>query len=780
MANIQTSRPKWRHRLLASLFSARALKWVALLALGLFIYLIYPSFGLGQYLDREALLRGDQPTRVLDREGRVLSELFIHRYGTLKAGDIPRKCEDFLLFVEDDGFHDHFGFSPLSILRAFFVNLFSFEIRQGGSTLTQQLARLLLNDRRRSLQRKVTELSLALILEFYLSKREILAMYMNRVYLGHGAYGFQNAARFYFQKDLSALNDFETILLVSLPAAPNGYSPLKHTNRSFRRTRAIIDSMLADSASPLTVGPREVYRQLSEFYGKLNRSPNETFFGKFSSQFPTVTEYVRDWMLRRFGNEAIYREGYTVHTTLDRDMLTATENITEKYIARRDKNLRPRMAVPEDKKAKAKFYKKLKATRVERKIKERAHLAELAGLLTGSPVTGLRYQKKQKAAPATGILSQDNRLQVAVTGLDVSTGNILFVKGSAGFSAGNQFNRAFFAYRQTGSSIKPIIYSSAIASKTLTAASILNDSPVFFEDSIQGKKDWLPENYDYQYAGPVTVRDALARSINIPAILAAQKTGFDNLAFYYKKFFFPTEKEFKKRWDPVLSIAIGSLEFSTLEMALAYSAFPRGGTIAPPRMIQKISDRSGKTILENPPDLPFIYQGKTRRVFSPEVARIMVSLTRGSGRRSKAYNGGLKGPMGGKTGTSNHYKDAWFAGYTPDVVMAVWVGYDNPAFSMGPAGNGTGMASLLWGKIMAAVQKTIPEPGKSFQVGGKDIVYRTICRKTGYLAGKSCPSKYRRREIFLKSRVPAMTCYSQDPSHTGGGAVGQYVAPQFD
>ena len=516
--------------------------WKYIILTGLFlaaIYYIYPSLFLGKYFFKENLLRIDKASQIIDRKNRVISELFSTRYGSLEADKLPEKMSKVLLYVEDSRFFYHFGLDPISIVRAFFKNVFSGSYKQGGSTITQQYARIILNDRSKNLRRKVTEAVLALIIEWKLDKEEILAEYMNRVYLGHGAHGFQNAAFFYFNKDLDDLNLFECALLASLPSAPNRYSPLKYINKSFSRVRIVAESIRDDEPDFASGEELEaLYKQMSSFYGKLNRSPTETIFGRLSARYPTVTEYVRGQLVKTVGNEAIYSGGYKIYTTIDLDYQSVVEKVTEKYIRGRRKDVRPKLALPEDKDRKKKYLRKLRAGKLKRAFSDKRELYSILGLLGGAD---LQLYDEVESLRFRGGIGQKakNSLQASVVGIEANTGRILFVKGGVGFSPKNQFNRAFNGYRQTGSAIKPVIYSTAIENGILHTTSLLNDSPKFYFKALGDEKDWLPENFDYVYKGEVTVRQALARSINIPAILTAEKTGMENLADNFRQFFLP-------------------------------------------------------------------------------------------------------------------------------------------------------------------------------------------------------------------------------------------------
>jgi penicillin-binding protein 1A len=728
-------------------------KLILLLFVIYFIYLLYPSIFLGRYFFKENIIKKAHPSRIYDRNGKLVAELFSKKYGNIRVDKIPELMSQVLLFVEDNRFYYHFGVDPISVSRAFLKNIYTASIKEGGSTITQQLARIIINDRSKTIRRKITEANLAVILEIKLSKEEILTEYMNRVYLGHGAYGFGNAARFYFNKDVHKLNLFECILLSTLPAAPSGYSPIKKIDKSFIRVKIIIDTLFDEMPSFMNnVNSKKLYRQMSRYYGRLNRSPTETFFGEFSSEYPTITEYVRNLLAKKFDEVDLYSGGYKIYTTIDAEYQKIVENITEKYIAEKRKTTQPRLVIPDDKDKKKKFYTAIRKNKVQKSFSKRADILQILSLLYGNPLDLYPANSPKKFKSGLTELPQKG-LQAAVVGVELNTGKILFVKGGVQFSAGNQFNRAFNGYRQTGSSIKPIIYSTGIENNRLRSTTLLNDSPQFYEQALGKDKDWLPENYDYQYKGEVTVRQALARSINICAILAAEKTGMDLIADQYKEFFFPEPKLFQKRFKSDLSIAIGSLEFTPLEVSLAYSAFVQRGTIHRPRVILKVTDRNDQQIFHNWEKNWEKYPLK-RTVFNSDVAEVMVSLLENSGRFSRVTSAGFYKKFAGKTGTTNYFKDAWFIGFTPEIVMAIWVGFDNHVYGMGKGSGGSGMASALWGQIMKDIYKN--KKTGIFKYKHPRAVKARVCLDSQNLARKDCPKKS--KDLFTSSNYPKKKC----------------------
>lgn len=667
------------------------------------------------------------PTKILDRNGQMVSEIFQKRTSTLHLQDYPEDMISILLNIEDQKFFFHGGIDYSAILRAFFKNIINLSYKQGASTITQQLARIILDDRRKSLNRKWREAQLAFALESVLTKEQILETYMNHVYLGHGAFGFGEGIKFYFQKNPMELSKEEMVLLASLPSAPNKYSPLKNPEDSYTRVRAILQMFRNRGIYPNLDRDKFV-----SFYHNLStRSPNETVFGSRQDIAPYVTEHVRGILSSLEGDKNIYESGgYTVETTLDRGAQELIGPMVREYLTKNRKS--------------GKIQKKRVRLKPE------------------SPMDLAFRQKMEEVAILNEIVWNTDSLdsekdtsavQAAIVGIQPNTGQVLFIHGGEEFNSQNQFNRATQMRRQTGSSIKAVLYASAIDAGVIQAGTRILDAPLYYRGG--GGKEWAPENLGGSFDGEISLRTALVKSKNTAAVQVAERLGSAGIERYFTKYFFPNDAEKKARYRGDLSLALGTLEISPLEMASAFTGFVNQGTVKRPYLIQRIKNAKGVVLYEAGGTDEFkLKLPPERQVIRPDTAEVMVSLLRDSGRASGVRSGGYAGDLIGKTGTTNDYKDAWFVGARPDLALAVWIGYDNPKFGMGGSGLGGAVAAPLWGEIVSSIDKKniIPKIQFSQPVYAKSY---KICSLTGKLASPTCPAT---NELYLSDHPPEGIC----------------------
>ncbi|HNJ34692.1 MAG TPA: transglycosylase domain-containing protein, partial [Leptospiraceae bacterium] len=653
--------------------------------------------------------------RILDRKGRLVGELFSRKTGNLKYSEIPGSFRDILLFVEDEHFYSHGGVHWPSVVRAFARNVTSMGYSQGGSTLTQQLARILLNARQKTLLRKVRETSLAYYIEGHMSKEDIFTAYVNQVYLGHGAVGADNAARFYFLKGIADLNFAQMLALSCLPSAPEMYSPLRYPDRIERKMDAVFARMKSEGFSGAAEITQEQYEsQKAAMLSNTTRSPSETVFGNREDIAPYVSEHVRNKIGELFGVEQEFGAGLQIETTIDADLQNSANTSTAEFLASAQGNFPP--------------VRKGNPGSSEDALK-RAIVDEYFHMGLGAVMLGMPSSSQSEHTSETV-------LQGASVGIDPRTGAVLYMQGGRSFRRDNQINRAVSMRRQTGSAIKPIIYSAGIETGEITAASRLDDSPVFVFHGGQGPREfWLPENITGEYKGKISAREALAQSRNVPAILVGRQVGLPRLSGQFRKFFFPDDSTFDRRFRMDETIAIGSLEMSPLEMAVAFAAFADNGTIHRPYLILRIKDTSGKILYENDGSqdefgthLPLM-----SRVLPGDVAEVMSSMLRDSA--AFANTGVFSGLLMGKTGTTNEYRDAWFVGAIPGLSASAWVGYDNPTYSM-QGGMGARLAGPLFGRIVSRSGFS-PNGSYAFSPSAERI---RICKESGKISGPKCPS----------------------------------------
>lgn len=641
------------------------------------------------------------PSKVYDINEKLIDEFFIEKRIYTPYSDIPKSMINAIIAIEDNNFYNHWGISPVGIIRAFVTNIFYKRYKQGGSTITQQLAKLMFLNREKKISRKIKEVFLSIKLEYKCSKSEILTMYLNHIYLAHGIYGVRLASEFYFGKGLNELSLDEIALLAGMPKAPEVYSPLKNEKKALSRRNLVLSRML-----DMKFITEEEYKEAIKKPIILNVNSK---FEKYASYF---IEQIRIDLEKKYG-DSLYQAGLQIYTTLDIDLQIAAFNAIEERLKKFDEN------------------KKLEIT-------------------NSDVLTDIEKETK---------LKEYENIQGALIALDVKTGQIRALVGGRDFKE-SQFNRVFQAKRQAGSSFKPIIYTAAI-DNNIPPNYILDDKPVIyyydkdwqrvghkldFSDvpleimeklrpnpnlnldsdkkkasinsaSINNPYDpeqiWIPRNYSNKFYGKVTMRTALEKSLNIPSIVLLEKIGPEKATHYAKILGIDSVIR------PYLSMVLGAFEITPLELARSYNTIANSGIKTTPYMITKICDNSGQLLEE--------FYPKEEQVISKQTSYVMTNLlrgvvTNGTGRIANR----LKIPVAAKTGTTNDSTDTWFIGFSPNIVTCVWVGYDKLQ-SIGKY-TGATLAGPIWVDFM---KSTIRENEPlSFQTPN-GIVFVPIDRITG-------------------------------------------------
>ena len=583
---------------------------------------------------------------------------------------IPQRLVEAILAVEDRRFYSHLGIDPVAVGRAVWRNLTKGGVVQGGSTITQQLAKNLFYSPQRTFIRKLKEALAAAVLESKYSKREILESYLNEIYLGQAGfvsiYGVGEAAHRYFGKSVDELTIGEIAMIAGLIKGPNTFAPTKHRELAQQR-RDVVLRVLRDQ------------RLVTEDVWKA--AVNEPVRVAPADDVLAEAPYFVDTVLRQV-EDAVgtpLPEGLRIDSTLDALIQQAASESLESGL-----------------------------TRLERTY------------------------------PA--LRGPEQPLQGAVVVLEPSTGAILALVGGRDYRV-SQFNRAVQARRQAGSLFKPFVYLAAFeASRTggppsITPASLLADEPVTFE-SEQGT--WSPQNYDHQFRGNVTLRSALEQSLNVPAVRVAKSVGTQPIVDVIRQL------GVTAALTNDLSLALGSPAVSLLDMVTAYGTIANGGVWVRPTSLRAASDREGMTVWTASPD--------RRQAISPQAAYLVTSLLDGVVRRGTAAKAkvlGLSGAIAGKTGTTDGYRDAWFVGYTSDLVIGVWVGFDDErAVRL----TGAQAALPIW---MDIARRMLSEQARPFsQPSG--VVARAIDPKTGQLATSQCPEQI--EEVFIEGTEPTVYC----------------------
>jgi penicillin-binding protein 1A len=724
-----------------------------------FFYIIY-AYNVSYNLFRKSEnIRQPLATAIFDRNGQLISRLYDEYRNYVKMEEIPETVIKSFLAAEDSSFFMHTGFDIAGITRALFIDIVTGELRQGGSTITQQLAKQLFAGKEKSVKRKLVELFLAREFEKKFNKNQILEMYLNQIYLGHGVYGVSAAAEFYFQKPLKDVDVIEASLIAGIPSAPDRFSPLKNPSAAYNRSLGILFNLISSGY----IEKKDAADKFNSFW--------ERYSERIKTEFPEAgirkesggearwfTEYIRRELISKYGEDEVYRGGLKVYTTLDLGYQKAAEVILERSLEKHNlysssinryeiSKIDVEIAVKSAEREK--IRSDIKNEYIRQSVKfNREMLAAIADeLLLTSIITGSEMPAGAitKHIESCENLFRQSKAEGALVALDPSSGGILAMVGGSTFNPINQLNRAVQSRRQPGSAFKAFVYGAAIEGKNITAATPFQDSPLTYRG---GKNSWTPSNYDKDYSGRVLTRKALSLSLNIVSAKIYDIAGGENIAKFASKL---TDVEYRRfQLDPTLSL--GTTELTPLEMAKGFAVYANKGISVPVTSITKIEDRYGKNILS------VSEKSKSSRAVSEQTAFIMTSMMKDvvdSGTASYAIrkDAGFRLPCAGKTGTNTDFRDAWFIGYTPDIAAAVWVGCESPRYSLGGGQSGASVSAPIWGLFMNEVYKTRVKtafPGKP-----SGISERIICSISGDLADKGCPG---RREYFIPGTEPGAKC----------------------
>ena len=717
-------------------------------------------------------------TTVYTDDKRKIAEFFKERRVIVPLSKLPRMLIHAFVASEDARFYEHEGIDLLSIARAFLKNLEAGEIVQGGSTITQQVARSFFLSRERSYTRKLREAILAYRIDKAFTKDEILFLYLNQIYLGHGAYGVEAASGNYFGKSVGDINLAECAMLAGLPQAPGRDSPFLHPKRAKQRQIYVLNRMV-DLGHITNVEATEAIDT------PLDIKPRRNWY---IEEAPYYTEHVRRYLEEKYGRDVLYNGGLTVLTALNIEMQKIGREAVTKGLLDLDKRQGYRGPLkhlkPEEFET---FSQEIQATLEKQPLEpERvveglviavtdAH--EEAAIRIGSqqghlPLESMKWARKPNPDVAhynvrvkkisdvlevgdvimvrvKGQLEDTERWDLALEQTPIAEGALLCMEAETGYVKAmiggrdfrdSQFNRAIQSRRQPGSAFKPIIYGAAI-DKGYTPATIIIDSPVVFEN-IGKDFTWKPRNYEEKFHGPTPLRNALEHSRNVVTIKIFKDIGIDYVIEYAQNL------GIESPLTHDLSLALGSSGLSLLELVRAYAIFNNQGYRVKPCFITKILDRHGNVLEENQPE--------SDKVVEKSTAYIMTNLLQGvvqhgTGWRVKA----LKRPVAGKTGTTNDLHDAWFVGYTPRYVTGTWVGFDEGR-PLGVHETGSRAASPIWLEFMQEILKD--KPVRIFQVPD-GVVFAKIDAETGLLAIPE--SEKTIFECFKEGTVP--TEYTKKP-----------------
>lgn len=763
----------------------RLVRWSFWTALVMLMLVAAGGAGLYFYLSEDlpqiSTLKDYRPpiiTTVYSDDNRKIGEFFKERRKVLPLEEMSETLIHAFVAAEDSRFYKHKGIDFISILRAFFKNLEAGTIVQGGSTITQQVTKSFFLSPERSYERKVKEAILAYRLDKSFTKDEILYLYLNQIYLGHGAYGVEAAAENYFGKSARELNLAECAILAGLPQAPSRYSPFHNWEKAKERQIYVLNRMVAEGYitnlqateainTPVDVKPRRNW---------------------YIEKVPVYTEHVRRYVEKKYGEDMLYNGGLKIFTAVNIDMQKVARAEIAQGLSDLDKRQGYRGPIehlaPE---AMAAFTAGLRDELEQAPLEEgktarglvidvddsgkrvTVRMGDETGVIALENMAWARKPNPEVLSNAGRIrrpgqalavgdviwvklrapkdenglwplaLEQTPAAQAAMLCIEAETGYVKAMVGGRDFTE-SQFNRAIQSRRQPGSAFKPIIYAAAL-DKGYTPATVLIDSPIVYTDT-QRDFTWKPKNYGEKFYGPTLLREALAKSRNVVTIKILQDIGIDYAIDYARKLGIssPLSRD--------LSLALGSSGVSLLEIVNAYSVFANLGYRLEPIFVTKIVDRDGNILEENRPVKTKVIDQSTAYIMTSLLESVVKS---GTGRRVAA----LDRPVAGKTGTTNNLYDAWFVGYTPRYITGTWVGFDQGG-SLGRLETGSRAASPIW---LGFMQKILADkPVRVFQVP-EGVVFAKIDAETGLLPISESPKTL--FECFKEGTAP--TAYTKRP-----------------
>jgi penicillin-binding protein 1A len=746
----------------------KALKLLAIAFVAGVLFIAFLFFVLSFGLPTVESLKDYKPspgTIILAEDGRVLGQVKIEKGVYVPLKRIPKYMKDAILATEDPRFFQHTGIDYRGILRAALKDIISVRLKQGGSTITQQLTKVVFLSPERKFTRKIKEIILARRLEKELSKEEILELYLNKIYFGHGAYGVQMASRTYFGKNIWEINQAEAALLAGLPKSPMVYSPYSDVDLTKLRQMQVLKRMVEEGYLTEEQS-KKIYDQPLNLENL--RSQEELA--------PHLVDYIRKYIEKKYGSDKLYQGGLKVYTSIDLDLQRQAVTALRDGLRSLDKRQGFRGKVG---------FKKLKSTPIQwgslqvmvkpgegfnahvlavgdyyitvrgrglmgyimqddmawallkpkKKKNDADEFKKPQELVQPGDIIKVRlkdYDKKKQVA--SFILDQAPLVEGAVVSIEPYTGYVRAMVGGYDFVEGG-FNHATEAKRQPGSSFKPFIYGAALENG-FTPASILMDLPVIHEKSEFEKKGWKPTNYDERFLGPMRLRMALALSRNACTVGLLEKMGLDKAINFARKAGITSPISYD------YTTALGSSVVTPLELTSAYATFASQGIRTEPIIIKSVIDGNG-AVLENYDPQPVEAIDRTTAFLVTSLLESVVKEGTGKGALS------LGKPVAGKTGTTNNYVDAWFMGYAPSIVTGVWVGYDNSKASLGDKETGARAALPIWISVMA---RALAGKSAADFTPTEDIVSVKIDPETGLLAREGAADAI--TDVFRKGTEP--------------------------
>jgi penicillin-binding protein 1A len=706
-------------------------------------------------------------TRVLAANGQTIGEFATQRRVVVSYDEINPLLKQAIIATEDAEFDRHFGVNIWRIAVAAFTDIVERRRAQGASTLTQQLARNLKDQfgltNEKSFERKLREAILAIQIEKRYTKKEIFTIYCNQMYLGHGAYGVEAASRLYFNKSNRQLNLEEAALIAGIFQTPERQSPFVDMRRATLRRNIVLQRM-ADERYITQAQADEAKQKPIVTRGQPNQPPGIS---------PYFVEEVRKHLEYQYGAKVLYENGLVVTTTLDPVLQETANKVIEHGLRAYDKrhgyrkpkrnvfeeghtvdgfkderwtrpitagDVVPAVVVTAPKTGPARIHVGRYHIDMTKDGYAWTHRVSAADLFKPGDLVEVAITKlDESSSTATATLEQTPLAEAALLAIDNRTGEIKAMVGGWNFNR-SKFNRAVQAYRQLGSTFKPIVYTAAI-DRGFTPTSILVDAPVSY--TAGNGQIYSPHNYDHKFEGPVTLRWALEESRNVPAIKMMDTLGPKNVLAYAKRF------GFEEDFPPYLPIALGAGDATLIDITSAYTTFPNQGVRMKPFSVLSVKDREGNLLEEN--------RGEPSDVIRADTAYVMTNLLRGvllRGTAIRAASMATEWPLAGKTGTVDDNTDAWFVGFDPDITVGVWIGYDDKRKSLGAAEQGSFAALPMWMEFMKAyIDGRRAELGEAptFEAPG-NIVFLSVEKGSGAVLPDDTPGSI--REAFISGTQP--------------------------
>ncbi len=645
----------------------------------------------------------DTTTELYDTHGRVFGSFALERRVVVPYSAFSPVLREAVISIEDKNFESHWGVNTFRVIGSIYHDLASKGRAQGASTLTMQLARNLFLSSERTFGRKLQEVFLSIQIERKFTKQQIFSLYANQIYLGHGVYGFEAGSQYFFSKHAADLSLSEAALLAGLPKGPVGYSPILYPDRSLRRRDLVLDNMQHDRL----ITAEQASEAKNAPLGLRVAPPANTIA-------PWFVEAVRRELERKFGTDQVHQSGMRIYTTLDLDLQRTANQAVAAGLAAYERrkgwhgHLLNALALGNTldgfkhpdwttDAAPKSYMHGMVITVLPGRITARAGTQRLDIQPSGWAWTGEK-DPRQLVKPGDIIfvhtedgtagepiweatLEQDSGAEGSLMAVDNSSGDVLAMVGGRDFNL-SQYNRATQGQRQTGSSFKPYVYTAAVEAGATPQQMILDTPATFYT----GSGSYTPHDFEGNYLGSISLLKAFADSRNIPALRLAEQVGMRKVVETAHRF------GVTSNIPNYLPVALGAVEITLEQQVGAYSVFPNDGVLIEPHLIRKVANSDGMTISED--------SAKVKEVISTRTARVMMTLFQEavhSGTAAEAAK--LNHPLGGKTGTTSDYTDAWFIGFSPSVTCGVWVGYDSRQ-SLGDKETGARAALPIWSDFM--------------------------------------------------------------------------------